>query len=434
MPRRDFVELRGDRISVETLPSEGAFADASSAPLPLPPTPKPLPHNPFAVKQCLVAGVKLSKDGRAVSSYDPSKVTAGLNFLRLFFFAPALFNFAWYQQTVCIYAWSAVYALFISDSEAGSLDTRGTVDLIASYCYQIASPLTRFVLGLYISLVLARTYYANRGAFGTVFGSSMGATQMIVSWVRAPDGTEATRTSALRAQALLVRWVNAAYRLLVMEVRGNTGAEIGSALVSRRLLTDREWSHLSGLSSRATHVYTWMSNVTYDLYKHGYLCDPQMVTAIHYELNQMRGANVWGLPSLPLPYTLMVTAMVKIYLFFAACYQGGNLRMTWPVGGVSSLHDLLPLLAIGFELFVQCFLYQGMLDLHGWLYSPNGGEKLGHLPADNFLDFVQGVTSDMVHKSGAEQSALPYTLDLAPAAHAHPKGARTAAGNADKQE
>eukprot|EP00966_Prymnesium_polylepis_P287529 6640733-Prymnesium_polylepis.1 len=60
------------------------------------------------------------------------------------------------------------------------------------------------------------------------------------------------------------------------------------------------------------------------------------------------------------------------------------------------------------------FLYQGLLDLHGWLYSPNAGEKIGHLPADNFLDFVQAVTTDIVKASGNEAEELPYTLEIVP--------------------
>jgi hypothetical protein len=66
------------------------------------------------------------------------------------------------------------------------------------------------------------------------------------------------------------------------------------------------------------------------------------------------------------------------------------------------------------SLVVSSFLYQGLLDLHGWLYSPNAGEKIGHLPADNFLDFVQAVTTDIVKASGNEAEELPYTLEIVP--------------------
>eukprot|EP00966_Prymnesium_polylepis_P199071 4613140-Prymnesium_polylepis.1 len=131
-----------------------------------------------------------------------------MNFLRLYICAPQFFTRGWCLQTLVIYGWVAFFALVISDSPSGgSMDgTRGRVDQIAEMCFSQIAGLTRFVLGLYISLALARTYYANRSVFGTVFGSSMGFTQMVAAWVRSPDESAASRTSALRAQALLVRW------------------------------------------------------------------------------------------------------------------------------------------------------------------------------------------------------------------------------------
>ena len=65
------------------------------------------------------------------------------------------------------------------------------------------------------------------------------------------------------------------------------------------------------------------------------------------------------------------------------------------------------------RILIQNLLYQGFLDLHGWLYSPNGGVLIGHLPVNNFLDFVHRVTYGMINESGcAVQDKLPYKLDL----------------------
>merc|ERR1712187_1107920 len=106
--------------------------------------------------------------------------------------------------------------------------------------------------------------------------------------------------------------------------------------------------------------------------------------------------------------------MVKIFLFVMTCREAGAIVCLWPVGlPTGSFHDVmvayLPVLGVLTDIFLQTFLYQGLLDLHGCLYSPNGGERLGHLPADNFLDFVQKVTFAMVSQSGKEaQEVLPY--------------------------
>ena len=293
--RRHTAELTAGALlsarSASTVQLEEAlFLDAASAPPPEPPAHAPLPTRPFGdffVRQCLAAGVKLSKDGRSVFNYDPGKVTSGMNFLRLYICAPQFFTRGWCLQTLVIYCWVAFYAIVISDSPSGggTDGKRGRVDAIASMCFSQISGLTRFVLGLYISLALARTYYANRSVFGTVFGSSMGFTQMVAAWVRSADDSAATRTSALRAQALLVRWVNAAYRLLVLEVRGLDAAAIGDVLVGKRLLTEREWAHVQGLPSRATHIYQWISNVVLELHRLGYLPHMTAVSDMNRELN-----------------------------------------------------------------------------------------------------------------------------------------------------
>jgi|Transcript_40603 hypothetical protein len=248
--------------------------------------------------------------------------------------------------------------------------------------------------------------------FRTTFGSSLGATQMIAAWIKAPDDTHEQRTSAKRAQLLLVRWLNAAFRLLVLELRGLPVDEIGQRLVSSRLLNDREWAHIEGRSSRATHVYQWASNVVADMARKGYLQHP-WVTNLNDQLNLLRGANVWRLPSLPYPYTMMITFMVKFKLFFMANVRAFYLRRAWPADH-NDPRGALAVLAILFDICVSVFMYQGLLDLHGWLYSPNAGITIGHLPADNFLDYVQTVTMDIINESGTSAEQLPYTLDMAP--------------------
>jgi len=287
------------------------------------------------------------------------------------------------------------------------------LDAMIEMCWSQYATLTRFVLGLYASLALAQTYYANRAVFGVTFGSSLGATQMIAAWIRSPDGTAAQRASAKRAQTLLVRWLNAAFRLLVLELRGVPAPDIGKALMAKQLLTEREWTHLEYRTSRATHIYQWASNVVASLASSQYVPAP-WVSALNAELNLLRGANVWGLPSLPYPYQMLITTMVKVYLLFMACVRGGTLRRAWPGAASADGTDVLSVLAVLFDVFLSAFLYQGLLDLHGWLYSPNAGEKIGHLPADNFLDFVQTVTMDLVNESGNASEELPYTLELAP--------------------
>jgi len=310
-------------------------------------------------------------------------------------------------MTALAFTWK----LTMSDSAEGKL---GEFDSIIAASSQEIGSLTRFVLGLYVSLLLARTYYANRGNFGTVFGSTMGVTQMISAWVRPVDGTPESQQKARKAQLLLVRWLNAAYRVLVLEVRKEpalSSTEMGEILLERNLLTEKEWNAISDISSRSTHIYQWTTNVIFELYKKGYICDTKIVTRMSAQVDAMRGTIVWGVPSLPVVYTLFITLMVKAHLLAHTLVVGGNMKLYHMSFMDTFAIWKLWILLIG-DLAVTNFLYQGLLDLHGMLYSPNGGEYLGHLPADNFLDFVQTVTTDMVTKSGTTNAGeLPYSLE-----------------------
>eukprot|EP00927_Polykrikos_kofoidii_P013020 TRINITY_DN1566_c0_g4_i1.p1 TRINITY_DN1566_c0_g4~~TRINITY_DN1566_c0_g4_i1.p1 ORF type:complete len:461 (-),score=54.35 TRINITY_DN1566_c0_g4_i1:48-1430(-) len=365
------------------------------------------------------AGIKLSKSGRSVFNYDPRKVTRFMTWVGLAFTLPPNFNRWWYFQLLCMWGLAGAYFATLSDTKVGSrlhgmMDDMGVLDSIVVGHAKSLKDFSTFILGLYISLALAQTYYKNRGVFGTVFGSSLGFSQMAAAWIRPPVGRQgrAQSDAARGSQELLIRWNNAAYRLLVLEVLDTPAEEIGDDLVTKReMLTEAEWKSIAKLPSRATHIYQWMNNVLWDLMDGGYLPTRCMIT-MQEQVDMMRGANVWGLPSLPLPYTMFVTVVVKMFMFAEACHQGVLLAGIWPdkmaTGTENQIREFLPMLSLMWNLFLVNLLFQGALDLHGWIYSPNGGEYLGHLPAENFLAFVQKVCVDMLAESGAISGKLPY--------------------------
>jgi len=265
--------------------------------------------------------------------------------------------------------------------------------------------LTPFLLGLFISLMLSKTYYANRGMFGTLFGRSLAFAQMVMAWVRAP--TKGQEEQARRAQSLLVRWTNAAFRLMVLECKAGVTVEMIEAdMLEQELLTEKEWSHIRSLPSRCTHIYQWMNNTLADLLQKGFVIPNEgCLRTMHNQIEEMRAANCFGLPSLPFPYTLMITAMVKIHLVTMACANGAAIvEDTWKGSKVSKM----TLAGYSFELFLTNIFYQGMLYLHGLLFNPNSGDELGHLPVVNFLSFVKTVSTNLVKHN----QDLPYDLDL----------------------
>mmetsp|Transcript_21930 Transcript_21930/g.61292 ORF Transcript_21930/g.61292 Transcript_21930/m.61292 type:complete len:399 (-) Transcript_21930:154-1350(-) len=370
-----------DDESVSESLSHFSQVDAAGVRVPAMPASAKTPYAGVRAWLLRRAGVNMSKDGRSVFNYNPGMLTRGCRFLGVLAVVPSICGCAFHVQMLYIYMWSLFWVLALSDSLPGQKE-RGRLDEVARSCNDNFAPLTRFVLGLYISLSLTMTYYRNRSFFGTVFGSSLGFSQMVAAWVRSPDDQPATRASARAAQQLLVRWVNAAYRLMVLEVRGVDEDTIGWELIERKLLSEPEWKHIANFDSRCTHIYQWTNNVLLDLVRAGYIPYPLLLDRMNHEVDAMRAANVWGLPSLPIPYTLLITAMVKINLFFMACSQAGNIVILWPTGmPLDSYHAVIvayaPVLGILSDIFLQNFLYQGMLDLHGWIYSPNGGCCLG---------------------------------------------------------
>ena len=75
--------------------------------------------------------------------------------------------------------------------------------------------------------------------------------------VRPRSPSEEHRQAAEAANALLVRWANAAFHLVVLDdVRGGSAAQLKEEMVrTRKLLTAGEWERLADVDSRMMHVY-----------------------------------------------------------------------------------------------------------------------------------------------------------------------------------
>jgi len=366
-------------------------------------------------KQLLLwSGVKLSKDMKCVFNYNPAFLQSGANFLIANVFLPGFINRAHIFQLLFLIG---MMHIWIWIPNLGSEYVNGTRTLIEVNnmmvvgCYENIAALSRFVLGLFVSLALAKTYYSNRGMFGTVFGSSMGLAQMTVAWVRAPNDGIASKTSAATGRELLVRWINAAFRLMWLEaVPGKTPDDIGKDMLGAGVLTKAEWEYIKDLPSRCTHIYQWMNNVVLDLHKKCYIARPEFVVQMNTQIDLMRGANVWGLPSLPIAYTMIITNMVKLHVLMLALKNGAMVLKVLD----GDVVNWFAIILLHLDTVVHNYLYQGLLDLHGALYNPNSGELVGHLPAVNFLDFVRTVTEDLLKNTpDKDDSILPYKLELA---------------------
>lgn len=101
--------------------------------------------------------------------------------------------------------------------------------------------LTRFVLGGFVALALARTYYSNRSLLGTTFGSTLGACMMVASCLKPTQPEHAEEVRAI--QELLVRWLNAAFRLMFLENAQLISTDGGFELLEGSRRTSGRTSH-----------------------------------------------------------------------------------------------------------------------------------------------------------------------------------------------
>lgn len=162
--------------------------------------------------------------------------------------------------------------------------------------------LTRFVLGGFVSVALANTYYSNRGLLGTVFGKTLATSMSVASCIKPSKPEQAEEVQAIRT--LIVRWLNSAFLLMYLENAQLIDAN-GSELLDGALTSD-EWEHIATLPSRCTHLYQWTGSLIMDCANWGYVAHP-MAAKMYSMVEELRGSNVWGLPSLPYPYAFIIT-------------------------------------------------------------------------------------------------------------------------------
>lgn len=261
--------------------------------------------------------------------------------------------------------------------------------------------LCRFVLGLFVSLALARTYYSNRALLGTTFSCVLGLGMMTASHIRPIDELDVDQVAEVKEiHKTLVRWGNAGFRLMYLENRGDDKAMVKSGRpdMMEGLLTDEEWAEISPLPSRCTYIWQWYGQLINECQHQGYISNSHNAQQFHQRLETLRGANVWGLPSLPYPYVLLVTIMVKVTLLTEAFSVGTSLCVVVDIATDYGwkLSEVVVFASMILYVLVCNLAYQGLLELHSILCNPNGDKYIGHLPTPNFLEFTKKVTNNMI--------------------------------------
>ena len=98
-----------------------------------------------------------------------------------------------------------------------------TAELYCRYDYgeSISKTLVGFVVGGFISQALAKTYYAGRSQSGNVYSQTIALASMVASYLHPSNPDDQEEAAEVQdTRKLLVRWMNAAFRLMYLKNRG----------------------------------------------------------------------------------------------------------------------------------------------------------------------------------------------------------------------
>lgn len=276
--------------------------------------------------------------------------------------------------------------------------------------------LANFTLGLYVSLVLSRIYYAQRGMLGGSFGGILGFSVRLLATLKTPIGPGDSAEQKLllspqvkKTQKRMIRWANAIFRLLWLECCDYESQTNDSMSIMEGnlgpLLTKKEWNRIKDVPSRVTHIIFWINTSVDDLRRAGYI-DSKAASALADQLNEIRSNNNFGLSSLPYPYIFVLATMTKLMLAFKTFRYSFSLALICYAGeyfGDSFGEKYYMFAFTMFELFAFSWMYQVLLELYIVLRNPNQGKLAGHMPTPDFLQFTEAVTAGMM----VQQDTVP---------------------------
>jgi len=179
------------------------------------------------------------------------------------------------------------------------------------------------------------------------------------------------------------------------------------------LLTKREWARIRDRLSRCTHIVQWLSAAVVDLHRAGHL---HMVDAnfLLEKLEKLRGANDFGLSSMPYPYIFTIVVLTKLFLLtrtIAAAFDIAIFYSAYRYFGGDDV-DYLPASEFGtlmavvtVDMAIVSWVYQALLDLYTLLKRPNQGILAGHMPVPTFLQFTESVSIASAKRGRSAPSA-----------------------------
>jgi len=283
-------------------------------------------------------------------------------------------RFLWIQTLIIFAVMSLIFILGIETKVFHGMSTTALYHLIV-----FMNGLCTFLLSLFISLSLSRWWSLRYDCVGDLFKSIAETAMLASSYL---SNTE----EKIRVRDQLVRYGILSFSLLFEDGRGSVSNSCYLRLKQQGICTVQEEKILRHIAVKAEVPNIWAMQLITRSIENGIL-----PSAIRYDLHsrclRQRSAVINALTyvqtPLPLMYVHLITTLVKITIFFWACYTGIMCAQAFDENTIGTepadLWTLIPL-----QIFVPT-VFQSALELHRKLQNPFLANSMG-FPEDTLID------------------------------------------------
>eukprot|EP00906_Rhabdomonas_costata_P001289 RCo002048 len=244
-----------------------------------------------------------------------------------------------------------------------------------------------FILGLYVSLTLAR-WWSMRDIYQGVCNRTKDLAVMVGAYLHSPDHEEGEDTKPVQHLRMkIVRYMNLAHALILSEADGTTSGAL-STLRYRGFVNDEEIRLLEPVTrNRYSVVLLWVQDLLRHCYDSQLLPNAYIFARLQKAVSRVDDAadqiiNMYLDTQLPYTYIQVVSYIVQVFLFVNVCQQAFYLNEAWSQTDVQQLAGIFwPY----FQIITSVVAFESFLILHIFLTNPFGKEAQ-HFPTERFIE------------------------------------------------
>eukprot|EP00906_Rhabdomonas_costata_P001287 RCo002043 len=230
----------------------------------------------------------------------------------------------WYKGTFLNvpFLWFQIVVWLVYLSILGTVDRKGADVLRKSSAVIDLQSLVNFLLGLFVSLVLAR-WWLIRSLFQKALTLSVNTAQMVATLVRVPsEGSAAVpEKEVAELRCKVVRYLNLA-PAIACQMFSNPGGKVNREPLAQ-LVTEEEWEVLKDHPAKFVVVYMWIASLVRWCAQKDILVSPKAsLPLLQKNLSRMRGSfgdiGMYINAQIPLCYVHLLSIAIHMSLFVLA--------------------------------------------------------------------------------------------------------------------